>query len=129
MAKLAIKTFTDLSVAQARFKRTVDAEAERLRSGTITAAPGQSMAYEAKHREAERYPQGNLFPFLEAEAEALGLMVQEVASSILAARLRWETLGPRIEGARLKAKKLIGLAGTAAEMHKITQEAFRDLTP
>ncbi len=127
MAKLNVKTFSDLEQAKTRYENEIDAEAEAIRRRYITAAPGQTMSYEAKHREAQRYPNGSKFPFLEAEAEALGLSLEAVAESILTARTQWETIGSGIEAARLKAKQQVRGAGTAAEMHAIAGQAFQGL--
>lgn len=102
-------------------------EAEAVRRKLVTAAPGQAMAYEAKHQEATRFPGKGPFPFLEKEAESLGVSVEEVAESVRAARLRWEEAGSDIEARRMKAKKAIRSAATAPEMHLIVKEAFRGL--
>lgn len=80
------------------------------------------MTYEAKHREASRYPSDPPFPFLEAEAESLGMTTAEVARSVLDARAEWERIGSQIEARRLKAKQDIRAATAPAEMYAIVKE-------
>ena len=98
--------------------RDIDSRAESARARIITAAPGQSMTYEAKYKEA--LAGGG--PFITAEAEALGITEQEVIDSVLAARAQWESAGKAIEAIRLKAKKEVREAGTPAEMHAVVQQ-------
>lgn len=125
MAKLSVRRFADLGTAQAHYLAQVDAAAEAARGRIITAAPGQAMTYEAKHREAERYPDDPPHPWLEAEAAGLGTTPAEVAESVLLARQQWEALGVAIEVARLNAKTEIRAAATAAEMHAVLR-AFHE---
>ena len=96
----------------------VDQAAENARMRHLTPGSGQSMTYEVKYQEA--LAGGG--PMISAEADALGMTVQEVVDSVLAARQEWQVLGAQIEAARLKAKKAIREAQTAAEMHRITSE-------
>jgi hypothetical protein len=100
----------------------VDRAAESARAQIITAAPGQAMTYEAKYQEA-LVGSGVL---LSAEAEILGVSVHEVAASILQARQRWQVVNAQIEAKRLKAKKEIREAKTAAEMHRVSKAVFED---
>lgn len=113
MAKLSVKRFSSRDEAERHYLREIDRLAEAARTAIITAAPGQSMTYEDKYREA--LAGGGTF--LAAEAEALGVSEQAVIDSVLAARKRWESMGPRIEAARLKAKRRVRRAQAPAEMH------------
>ncbi len=118
MATLKASTFTDRDSAERHFLGLVDQAAENARMRHLTPGSGQSMTYEVKHQEA--LAGGG--PMISAEAEALGMTVQEVIDSVLAARQQWQVLGAQIEAARLKAKKAIREAQTAAEMHRIASE-------
>ena len=125
MAKLAIKRFEDIDTAQVFYAKQVDEAAESARMRHLTPGAGQSMTYEAKHQEA--LAGGG--PIIEAEAEALGVTTQDVIDSVLLARQKWQALSAKIESARLKAKKQIREAETAAEMHRITSELQGQLAP
>lgn len=117
MARLSIKRFPELDEARAHYLATVDAWAETARLQYITPGAGQAMTYEAKHREA-LVGDG---PLLRAEAEALDLTVAEVAQSVLDAHAAWQQIGASIEATRLRAKRDIRNAETAAEMHAISE--------
>lgn len=127
MAKLSVKSFSNLDEAKARYQTEIDGKAEEIRRRYITASPGQSMTYEAKYQEAKRYPEGGSFPFLEREAEALGMSVEAVAESVKVARHRWEYMGSLIEARRLQGKQQVRAATTAAEMHRISKVIFDGL--
>lgn len=121
MATLKVSSFQDIDEAKQRFLGEVDSYAEELRAQIITAAPGQAMAYEAKHREA----MAGGGPFITSEALALEVTEQEVIDSVIQARTRWEEYGSLIESNRLRAKAAIRKASTPAEMHQIVKE-YRD---
>lgn len=105
--------------AIAHYLSRVDAKAEKARAASITSSPGQTLTYEAKRAEANRYPNDGPFPWLEGEAEELGMTVQEVADSVKQAQAAWEQRGIEIERKRLKAKKLIREAQTTSEMQSV----------
>ena len=115
MAKLVIKHFSNRAEAERHYLREVDRLAEAEREKHITPGNGQAMTYEAKHREAA----AGGGPMITAEAQALGVTEDDVIASVLAARAQWEQVGAQIEAARLKAKKQIRQAQTAAEMHAV----------
>lgn len=125
MATLKASTFTDRDSAERHFLVLVDQEAEMARLRHLTPGSGQSMTYEVKYQEA--LAGGG--PMLAAEAEALGMTVQDVIDSVLMARQQWQVLGAQIEAARLKAKKAIREAETPAEMHRIASELQDQFTP
>lgn len=102
----------------------VDALAENARSKIVTPGSGQSMTYEAKHQEA--LAGGGVM--LQLEADALGVTLQEVVDSVLAARQAWLVAGGQIEAARLKAKRDMRAATTAADMHQITETLRQELS-
>ncbi|HAO01866.1 MAG TPA: hypothetical protein DCQ42_09070 [Halomonas sp.] len=124
MANLKAFLHNTLDDAVRHYLDIVDQAAENARMRHLTPGSGQSMTYEVKHQEA--LAGGG--PMISAEAEALGMTVQEVIDSVLAARQQWQVLGAQIEAARLKAKKAIREAQTAAEMHRIASELQDQLT-
>lgn len=122
MAKMQVKSFESLEHARAHYIKEIDRVAEESRANVITAAPGQAMSYEAKYQEASRWPNNPPFPWLEGEAQALSMTVEAVKDSVLLARQQWEGLGVTIEAARLKAKKDVNQASSAASMKQATEE-------
>ncbi|WP_427030925.1 hypothetical protein [Halomonas sp. H2] len=125
MANLKAFLHNTLDDAVRHYLDIVDDAAENARLKHLTPGSGQSMTYEVKHQEA--LAGGG--PMIQAEAEALGMTVQEVIDSVLVARQQWQVLGAQIEAARLKAKKAIREAQTAAEMHRIASELQDQFTP
>lgn len=124
MANLKAFLHKTLDEAVRHYLDIVDQQAESARMQHLTPGSGQSMTYEVKHQEA--LAGGG--PMISAEAEALGMTVQEVIDSVLVACQQWQVLGAQIEAARLKAKKAIREAQTAAEMHRIASELQDQLT-
>ena len=124
MAKLSINRFQGTAERQRHYLGEVDQIAESIRQQHLTPGSGQAMTYEAKHQEA--LAGGGLM--LQAEADALGMTLQDVVDSVLAARQAWLAVGGQIEAARLKAKKDIRAATTAAEMHQITESLRQELS-
>lgn len=122
-----ISVFGDLAAAVTHYLSRADAKAEQARERYITASPGQTMTYEAKFQEAKRYPNEGPWPFLSAEAVALGMTEQQVADSVLAARTEWEQVGTWIEAERLKAKDHIRNATSADTMHTIVKDLAVEL--
>ena len=82
MAKLNASTYKTRDDAERHFLQIVDKEAESVRMRHLTAGSGQSLVYEIKYQEA-LIGSG---PYIEAEAEALEVPLQEVIDSIIAAR-------------------------------------------
>lgn len=124
MAKLSVNRFSNNKERQQYYFNEVDQLAEQVRARHTTPGSGQAMTYEVKHQEA--LAGGG--PMLQAEADALGVTLQEVVDSVLAARQAWLVAGGQIEAARLKAKKNIRTATTASEMHQITETLRQELS-
>lgn len=103
----------DIEELRAETITEIDRTSEVYRARSITGGSGQVMTYEAKYQEAIRHPSGTSFPFLSAEARALGVSVSEVADSVVKARAQWESIGAQIEAARLKAKSAARKAKTS----------------
>lgn len=117
MAKLSVSRFSNNEERQEYYLNEVDQLAEQVRARHITSGSGQAMTYEIKHQEA--LAGGG--PTLEAEAEALGVTLEEVIDSVLEARQKWVVSGRKIEAARLKAKQTIRNSSTASEMHNVVK--------
>tara|TARA_R110000850_G_scaffold224706_1_gene350118 strand:- start:291 stop:671 length:381 start_codon:yes stop_codon:yes gene_type:complete len=119
LAKLNASTYKTRDDAERHFLQIVDKEAESVRMRHLTAGSGQSLVYEIKYQEA-LIGSG---PYIEAEAEALEVPLQEVIDSIIAARHLTNQQISLLEGKRLKTKKLIKQATNATEMHAIVKNA------
>ncbi|MGO1718434.1 MAG: hypothetical protein ACTHZY_14275 [Halomonas sp.] len=125
MANLKAFLHNTLDDAVRHYLDIVDDAAENARLKHLTPGSGQAITYELKYQEA--LAGGG--PMISAEAEALGMTVQEVIDSVLVARQQWQVLGAQVEAARLKAKKAIREAQTAADMHRIASELQDQFTP
>lgn len=125
MANLKAFLHNTLDDAVRHYLDIVDQAAENARLKHLTPGSGQAMTYELKYQEA--LAGGG--PMISAEVEALGMTVQEAIDSVLVARQQWQVLGAQVEAARLKAKKAIREAQTAAEMHRIASELQDQFTP
>lgn len=101
----------------------VDDAAEATRQLFITGGSGQAMTYLRKETEARAYVANNTVatPFLTAEAAATGVTVAALAATVVAQANAWEVIGPKIEAARLGAKKAVKAATNIAEMHAASQ--------
>lgn len=124
MAKLSIGRFGSRGEAEQHFVAQVNAIAEGARQVFVTPGAGQAMAYEAKHQEAL----AGDGPMLQAEADALGVTVEEVAQSVLSARAKCRAKEAKVEAARMKAKKAIRSAPSAADMHRIAKALDKELS-
>lgn len=116
---LKVSSFADIAEARDHFLQRVDNSAESI----LFVTPSRIESYEAKHREALE----GSGPYLEAEAEALGVPVESVVQSVLDARQARVLRASRVEAARIRAKALIREAQTPAEMHRIAKHAFERL--
>lgn len=125
MAKLSVSRFDDRAALERHYIAKIDTLAEEERQKHITPGHGQSMTYEIKLREA--LSGGG--PVLQAEADALGVTLQTVIDSVIAANNAWVALNAAIEARRIKLKRDIRGAGGASEMHAIAKQAcFDNLT-
>lgn len=106
-----------LDDVKAEHKALIDAAAEKERLKYITAGSGQSMVYQEKGAEADRYaldpaPVAANYPILSASVGADGATLADVAATVTATRRQWIALAAAIEGARLAAKVAIDEAET-----------------
>ncbi|MEQ1686521.1 MAG: hypothetical protein ABL916_22960 [Burkholderiaceae bacterium] len=96
----------------------IDAAAGAARLRYITDVPGQAATYVLKLAQAKAYLDGGpVQPFVQGEAEAMGVTATQAAQFIVATAAGWEQLAPLIEGARragkLAASGAQNLAGVA----------------
>lgn len=122
-AALEAADLPDLAALDVSLLAEIDRQAEAQRSLHITYGPGQAMTYEMKRTELARFDAGEQgpFPFLEAEAQACGLTLEEVASEVRAAADAWLAIGSAIEGKRRAAKRAVQLAATESEKRAAAQ--------
>lgn len=119
MAKLAINKHKTRADAEISYLQKVDDICEALRMKLMTPGTGQSMVYDIKYQEALM----GFGPYIEAEAEALEVPLQTVIDSVIAARQSVDQKVCLLEGKRIKTKRLIREASSAAEMHSIIASA------
>ena len=108
----------DLAIIKADIADKVDAEAEDVRARYITLGAGQAMTYLTKEAEATAYLADNTAPtpFLTAEAAATSTTVAALAAVVHARAVAWQTIGSKIEAARMGAKAAITAATNLAEI-------------
>lgn len=111
-----------LEEARAHYLRAVDTMTGAVRLAHITDVPGQSATYEFKREDARRFladgPSPDLanYPWIAAEAGALGASPEYAAQVIQAQANAWAQAGAALEGARMTAKYAIKAATSAREM-------------
>ncbi|MBY6141114.1 hypothetical protein KUV26_16885 [Leisingera daeponensis] len=105
---------------------SIAAATDEVRRRYITSIAGQEMVYWEKEREAAAYLAADpepadlsAFPFLDAEAAALGLDVYQLAQIVLFKAAEWREVGPRIEALRVGFGDAAGKAQTAAELDEV----------
>lgn len=111
-----------LEAARRKLSRRLDEEAERQRLLWVTAGAGQAMTYLAKEAEARALLAGSTdpTPFLDAEADAMGLTVAALAASVVTQSDAWRgTIGPAIEARRKVLKAAIAAAADQAALDVI----------
>lgn len=120
MATLNVRTFTDRKEAEVHHLTLIDSFAAGVRAVDAT----QETVYQRKLAEAI---QGN-GSLIEAEADAIGADVAEVAAAVLKKREAWEEYIHLVEVKRIKAKSDIRSASTPAAMHQVVKEFRQQLT-
>lgn len=100
-------------------KERINREAGACRSRYITVIPGQESTYLMKEQEARAYPGAGPFPMLEAEAEACGATVAEIATLVIQTATQWRLLAAMVEGVRRGAILAVERATTVAEVDAV----------
>lgn len=100
----------------------VNSEAGSARAKYITVIPGQEQTYAIKAAEAAAYdgnPTGS-YPYLTAEAAAVGTTVAELAAEVNATATAWTAINAEIEAKRRGATVAILAATAATEVQALT---------
>jgi len=123
----------DMAPIRAAAHAEIDAAAGAARASVLTMVPGQEMTYLRKEDQARAYladgdPDDADYPLLQASvgtdaypaghpsAGQLVATVAEAAAVVMMVSEAWTGLGARIEGVRLRSKRLVTLAETPAEV-------------
>ena len=123
----------DMGPVRAAAHVQIDNLAGAVRASVLTMVPGQEMTYLRKEDQAKAYqadgdPDDDDYPLLQASIGAdtyptghpnAGDLVQSVAEAaavVMMVSAAWTGLGARIEGVRLRSKRLVTLAETPEEV-------------
>ena len=117
---------------QAAAGQAIDEEAGRARLRYITDVPGQQGVYLRKLEQAQAFVaaggEGDVPPYIAAEAQATGLDPLPAAQSILAIAAQWDdVLSPAIEQARIGGKRAVDGAADAAAVQSALDTALTTL--
>lgn len=123
MAKITLNQFSSNKEAVSFYLRSVDEEIESARAEFITKGEGQAMAYEEKYKEA--IIGGG--PILQAEADALGLTLDQVVASVLVARSKWRLITEKTEPMRVRCKRDMRAATRASDMMALIDQLKEEL--
>lgn len=124
-----------LDELQAQALAQIDQAAGAARLRYITEVPGQQAVYLSKEAQARQfkaagYPADAVPAYVAAEVQAMGegATSQQAADAILAIAERWQgVLSPRLELERLKGKRAVQAATTAAAARMAAQAAIEAL--
>lgn len=113
--------FVDLANAKQSAKNKIDLEAGEFRKQFITDVPGQQMTYQKKETEARLYveaasPNALDYPFLNAEATALGISIETLANQVISNADQWAAIGAAIEGLRIGSKQSVDNSTTLEQI-------------
>lgn len=121
-----------LEQAKATALADIDRAAGAARLRYITEVPGQQGVYLRKYDQARAYLEQpdaeNVPPYVQAEADAMGLTPAEAAQHIVAIAQQWDdVVSPAIERERLMGKRLALAAETTEAVATITAAAIAAL--
>jgi len=99
----------------------VESQAGAARARFITVAPGKSMVYDRKVKEAEAFaeiadPKSEDYPLLAAEAEARKIPLSDMAELVVSKQTEWAEVAGLIEALTVTAKAAIDAAGNEAQI-------------
>lgn len=108
----------DLAIVKSATAAAIDADAEKVRSLFVMAAPGQLSTYLEKEAEARRILAGDTdnLAFLPIEAASIGVALVDLAAEVVAQSDRWRSIAARVEAVRRKAKLNILAAAHLADI-------------
>lgn len=109
-----------LAEAQARAKRTIDAQAESVRLRYVTPGAAQAAVYVAKEQEAltisaltdPSSADPSAYPLIAASVGVEGATMADVAAAVVVRAHAWRTIAAGIERLRLTAKAAVDAATT-----------------
>lgn len=129
LRRSAASKAVDLARLRAGAVAAISATTDEVRRRYITAIAGQDMVYQEKEQEAVAYLAADpepadmsAFPFLDAEAAALGLDVYQLAQIVLFKADEWRKIGPRIEALRVGFGNIASAAQSAAEIDRAVED-------
>jgi hypothetical protein len=90
----------------------IDRSAGAFKGRFVTSGPGQAEIYQEKVKEATAWSENptGVFLFLQAEADACGMTLAQVATIVNQTVAQWRPLGAAIEGMRMAAKRAVSVA-------------------
>lgn len=111
----------DLEGIKDLYKHKIDSEAESVRQLFITSGSGQALEYRQVQEELSHYDLAasidpSDYPFVNADATARGISLEDSMNEVRQARYTWIVIGAAIRAARLKAKDLIADATSIPEI-------------
>lgn len=128
-----IEIFTPIPISlelhKTNCKKIIDNVAEQRRLNYITPGSGQSLTYQEKALEADKYITDGSpvdltpYPFIQAEVNATGKTAINTSNDILAAQALWITKGALIEEHRIKNKIDIDSSTSVSEIDSIVSNA------
>ncbi len=124
---------TPLEEVKQRTLVEVDHAAESARLKFSTTVYGQDQVYIEKTNQAVDYAAANFpeqierYPFIKAEADALEIPPRDVAENILRTRSQWINFMAKVEGIRLRGKKLIRNATDITTVTKLRNNTIETL--
>lgn len=128
------ETTEPLVLAIERALAAIDQAAGAARGRYLTTCAGQEGTYQSKAACADAYraagyPEDTTpYPWISAEAAALGLSPQACADAIIAQRDAWVAIGVVIEAQRMAAKSGIRNVDTSSDVNTIAREAVAALS-
>lgn len=120
-----------LEALVARALILIDEAAGEARLRYITAVPGQEVTYFTKAQQAREWlanPTLEPGAYLQAEADALQLTIQEAATLVVTIADRWmNELGPAIERERRRGKAAAAAAQRPRQLRRILEDTLKAL--
>lgn len=119
----------ELQVARAAAITRINVEAGQRRAAYITVTTGQEVTYITKEREAKEYlaaetPSPADYPYLAAEAAALGVQLAALAVTVASTSAAWHEINVGIEAVRVSACDRVKKAADVAAVDSIFPVAW-----
>ena len=123
-----------LSQARAQARDDIESHAEVARQALTTPGDGKALVYRTKLSQANAFtaannPQASDYPLLAAEAQALGIDIAELATTVRARANEWEAKVSRIEAIAQAAKQDVAYATTPEVIQNFIDNLSFEDTP